>query len=183
LETYLIVVELLYITEVLEPRLIRRESVFENIEDRHTAVVLSWSFLNLVEVSSKADRSVQLLVDASVLGEPGATAGDCRDSEFATIPLRREVRLDRLDGLVTADTPLVAGVTGVVPWGIVAKTDLLNEEFLHREVVMLLQRVGQPREAVVSQPLVAGSAVIWLVSVLPNHWSDLAVVELDQLVE
>jgi len=49
--------------------------------------------------------------------------------------------------------------------------------------VVLLKRVGQPGEAVVSQPLIAGSAVIWIVFGLSHYWADLTVVELDQLFE
>jgi len=124
-----------------------------------------------------------LLVDPSVLCKPRATTlhGGC--SEFPTITLRRKVPLDRFDRLVVPNTPVIAGIMVGVPWGIVAKTHFLDEEFLDCEVMMLLKSVGEPGEAVVSQPLVAGTTMIWVVIDLSHRRSNLTVVEIDQLVE
>jgi hypothetical protein len=46
-----------------------------------------------------------------------------------------------------------------------------------------LEGVGEPGEAVVGQPLVAGPPVIWVVIVVSHRRSNLAVVEIDQFVE
>jgi len=49
--------------------------------------------------------------------------------------------------------------------------------------MMLLKGVGQSREAMLGQPLVAGTTVIWPIISLSHCWPDFTVVEIDQFVE
>jgi hypothetical protein len=93
--------------------------------------------------------------------------------------LRGEVPLDRFDRLVVPNTPVIAGIMVGGRLSIVAKTYFFDEEFLDSEIVMRVKSVGEPREAVVGQPLVAGTTMIWVVVGFSHRRSNLTVVEID----